>query len=110
MNNEGVRSELCGQGRAAEVANGLKFLRGSLSSRNPATAQDQVVLVKNCSLAGCNRSLRRFQVHFGAVAGKQLNCCRRTNMGVADFYSRIERFRRVVEWNPITTFDEEGIT
>jgi len=63
---------------------------GRFPAANPATAYDNVCIVNDGSLPGCDGALRVAQSHVGAIVLQWSNCRDGTRMIIADFHCGFE--------------------
>ena len=78
-------------------------------ARDPAAAQDEIVLVKHAGLARCDGSLGLFQGDGGLVSADRANDSWRAFVVVADLGEGLEFFLGMLKRNPIAAFDAKRV-
>src|SRR5437899_202230 len=86
---------------------GLRISDLRVLSRNPPTAKDQVILVKDCGLTRRDGALGSVQFYFRAASGQRGNCRGSACVGVTNLCRCLKSFRRRIEGNPIAPVDDE---
>src|SRR5947199_5917766 len=79
---------------------------------NPPAAENNIIVVDDRSLPGCDRALRLMQSNARAIVLQWSNCCRCSVMIITDLHYRFERRAGIIDAGyrmPVHTVDFEFI-
>ena len=77
--------------------------------RNPPAADDQIILIKHCCLAGCDGALRRVQFYAHGIIFQWRHSCGCAGMIVTNFCHDFDWFGQLIERMPVAAAGDKFI-